>query len=602
MIAYRTDIDGLRAVAVVSVILFHLGFLPNGYLGVDIFFVISGYLITGIVYNESLNGKFSILKFYERRIRRIIPLTLFITTLALIIGYFVMLPDDLENLSQAVVASNLSVNNILMYVSSADYWAVKNDYKPLMHTWSLGIEEQFYLIFPFLFLLQGKRLKYVKTILIVLTVLSLILFMLPASTAAKFYFIHYRFYQLAIGGLAAIHFNNRPLLDNVKNRALLIISSLVALALIFLPLPKLQSYDHVLMTLCTCCILVLGGIYYDKRNAYKGIMTNPVFMTLGKISFSLYMWHQLVFAFARYLFLEEITPLWAAALFALIVVLSFGTYHLIENPFRSKQRFSVKRVLIIVIAAFLISSVPAFYIYSVGGIIKDYPSLSLYRKNLPKQKNAFDSKYNIHMYYNEDVRKLDKDFDTTDKKKVLVIGNSHGRDVTNVFLESSFKDQLEIRYFDIGRLKKDKRIRKRMEDADYIFLSARGEMKRTILNEVEELNGFKIDRSKIGLFGTKDFGYSNGIHYNRIGPNFDYTAYRTNMKKDTHEINEALRAEWGDRFIDMITLVEDSQHKVLVFTPEGKFISQDTVHFTKDGATYFAVRLRETLMKILGLG
>ena len=155
---YRTDIDGLRAIAVISVILFHLKYISNGYLGVDVFFVISGYLITSIIYKEVESNSFSILKFYEKRIRRIIPLVLFTSFVAFILGLFFMLPDDLENLSQAVFASNFSVNNILMRITSSDYWAIKNDYKPLMHTWSLGIEEQFYLFYPFIFFfLKGKK-------------------------------------------------------------------------------------------------------------------------------------------------------------------------------------------------------------------------------------------------------------------------------------------------------------------------------------------------------------------------------------------------------------------------------------------------------------
>ena len=130
MIKYRNDIDGLRAYAVIAVIIFHLGFLPNGYLGVDVFFVISGFLITSIIYKELTNNSFSIWKFYERRIRRIIPLLLFITTTAFGFGLILMLPDDLENLAQSVVASNFSANNILMLITSADYWATKNEYKP----------------------------------------------------------------------------------------------------------------------------------------------------------------------------------------------------------------------------------------------------------------------------------------------------------------------------------------------------------------------------------------------------------------------------------------------------------------------------------------
>ena len=159
--SYRTDIDGLRTIAIIPVILFHLGYMSNGYLGVDIFFVISGYLIKGIGFNELEENKFNILKFYERRLRRIIPLVLFTTTIAFLIGIIFMLPDDLENLCQSIFATNFSVNNILMYTTSADYWVVKNDYKPLMHTWSLGIEEQFYLFYPLIFFfLKGNKKSF----------------------------------------------------------------------------------------------------------------------------------------------------------------------------------------------------------------------------------------------------------------------------------------------------------------------------------------------------------------------------------------------------------------------------------------------------------
>lgn len=135
---YRNDIDGLRAIAVLAVIVFHFGYLSNGFLGVDIFFVISGFLITGIIYKEINDNRFSIINFYLRRIRRIIPLALFVSLVALIIGIATMLPDDLENLAQSVIATNLFSNNVLQAITVKNYWDLVNEYKPLMHTWSLG--------------------------------------------------------------------------------------------------------------------------------------------------------------------------------------------------------------------------------------------------------------------------------------------------------------------------------------------------------------------------------------------------------------------------------------------------------------------------------
>jgi peptidoglycan/LPS O-acetylase OafA/YrhL len=202
---YRKDIDALRAISVIAVIFFHLGFLNNGYLGVDVFFVISGYLITSIIKDEINKGQFSFWKFYERRIRRILPALSFTVVAALIFGYYWMLPDDLENLAQSVIASNLSINNVLMLITSADYWAVKNDYKPLMHTWSLGIEEQFYLIYPLIiFYLSKWKDTFLLLFLVIISVLSVSLFLFYGSTAARFYLLPYRFFELALGGIFAI--------------------------------------------------------------------------------------------------------------------------------------------------------------------------------------------------------------------------------------------------------------------------------------------------------------------------------------------------------------------------------------------------------------
>ena len=154
---YRKDIDGLRALAVLPVIIFHLGYMPNGYLGVDVFFVISGFLITGIIYREVLENRFSILNFYLRRTRRIIPLVSFICVFSLLIGCFFMLPDDLENLAQSVIATNFFSNNILPVITTKNYWDILNEFKPLMHTWSLGVEEQYYLFYPLIFVFLAKK-------------------------------------------------------------------------------------------------------------------------------------------------------------------------------------------------------------------------------------------------------------------------------------------------------------------------------------------------------------------------------------------------------------------------------------------------------------
>ncbi|WP_158860513.1 acyltransferase family protein [Lunatibacter salilacus] len=597
---YRKDIDGLRAFAVIAVVLFHLGFLPNGYLGVDIFFVISGFLITSIIYNKSEKNEFSILDFYLRRIRRIIPLLLFTTTLALGIGIFLMLPDDLDSLSQAVFASNFSANNILMYITASDYWAVRNEYKPLMHTWSLGIEEQFYLIFPFIFLsLQGKKVKFIMPTLLVLTILSGSLFLLSEIQAQKFYLLPHRFFEFTAGGIGAIAFGNGKLHRIASSKYLLNVSVGLILSILLLPFSDFNSLKVIVITFSTTALLVVGKHFSGHNKWYKYLFENQVVVTIGKISFSIYMMHQLIFAFARYAYLEEITVAWAFLLILLTISVSFLTYRYIENPFRNHQLFSIRKVLVILIPLFLVSSAASFYIYSVGGIIKDYPVLDVYKGKYQFERGLFRVTTNIHIQYNEDVRKLDKGFEKSDKLKVLVYGNSFGRDVTNILLESEFEKDLQISFFDVARATSDEQLRLRIEEADLVFFASYGSMSRKIIPNIETRYQFKIDQDKIWAFGIKDFGVQNGIHYNRMDAVINYSTYRTQIAKKSLEKNEQLKTEWATRYIDLIGPIINGNGEVLVFTPEGKFISPDTAHLTKAGATYYAELLRTTLNEII---
>lgn len=604
---YRSDIDGLRAIAVIPVIIFHLGFLSNGYLGVDVFFVISGYLITSIIYKEVIGNKFSILKFYERRIRRIIPLLLVISLVAFILGLLLMLPDDLENLCQSIVASNFSANNILMLFTSADYWAVKNEYKPLMHTWSLGIEEQFYLVYPFIFLMFSKiNISYIKPILGVLTIGSLLLFLFGGSTASKFYLIQYRFFELSIGGLAAIHFYH---IRSIKEQSkyLLYIATILLILMFVFPIGT-NTQKVISVTILTTLILTLGKYFEQNDQFIKYIFQNKIFIFIGKISFSLYMWHQLIFAFVRYAFVEEIDVKSGLLLSLLTFVMSLVTYYLVENTFRNRAKFKTKYVLLTVGALFAISTFSSFYVYTIGGIHKDFPSINMYKSdNASRGSNLLKRGQNIHVKYNEDVRKLDKGFENTSKEKVLVIGSSVGRDVVNIFQESEVANQVSISYFEMknisySKIKKaleDKDFIQRMEEADLIFIAANKFIGNKWLDDIKNQDKLDINTNKIYCFGTKDFGYSNGIHYNRMNEITDFTNYYTHMKKGVPEREIKLKEQWGDRYLSLIEPIKNSHNEVLVFTPKGKFISQDTIHLTKGGAQFYATFFNDLFNRLI---
>ena len=174
---YRREIDGLRALAVLPVIFFHAGFdyFSGGFVGVDIFFVISGYLITSIILIQIKKGTFSISDFYERRARRILPVLFFIMMISLSFGYIWMMPDEFKNFGQSLVATSLFSNNILLAITTG-YWDLTSEFKPLLHTWSLGVEEQYYVLFPFLLVFSWKYFRGKEvTIIASITALSFLL-------------------------------------------------------------------------------------------------------------------------------------------------------------------------------------------------------------------------------------------------------------------------------------------------------------------------------------------------------------------------------------------------------------------------------------------
>jgi peptidoglycan/LPS O-acetylase OafA/YrhL len=523
---YRKDIDGLRAIAALSVILFHFGYLPNGYLGVDVFFAISGFLITKILYSEMLAGNLSLARFYLRRTRRIIPLVLLISSTALVIGLFVMLPDDLENLSQSVIATNFFSNNLLLLFTSGNYWNIANHYKPLMHTWSLGVEEQFYLIYPLLFLLFGvKRKKYLFPLLLTLTLASLCFFFGNYRAASEFYQIQFRFFELAMGGLGGIFFSGK----NVSGKFQFFF--LAALLFILSGIVEIPAGIKAILTI-TVAVALLVSVKKDPVSSF--LLQNPLMVGIGKISFSLYMWHQLVLAFTRYTIADYFSVTQAMVMLALIFALSILSYFLIEQPFRNKQKVSTKVLLTSMISVCIIMSAASFYIYSLSGVIRDVPELDKHYG----QHKKISRKDETNILYNSRIYAMDKKFSDTSKKiKVLVVGDSFARDWSNVLLESAYANKIELTY--IFSLNEAKDADERFSQAQYIFFSA---LSKEEFQAIQQTH--KIDTAKVWIVGTKNFGVSNGVFYNKKH-DASYCSQRTEMDKGYFEKKRAPQKTMG---------------------------------------------------------
>ena len=567
MDAYRKDIDGLRAIAVLSVIAFHFGLLPNGYLGVDVFFTISGYLITGIIYKETAEGRFSIIQFYLRRTRRIIPLILLISFISLIIGMAVMLPDDLENLSQSVIATNLFSNNILQLITTRNYWDVVNEFKPLMHTWSLGIEEQYYLLYPFLFLIIGRKRKtWVLPVLLLLTLISLLLFLSPFfSSPAKYYLIPFRFFELSIGGIGAILCKDKTI--NKKYAPLFLAALIAIISMHIKQVPG--SLETIIVVLITIGLLVTTN---DQNKMSSRILENKLMVSIGKLSFSLYMWHQLILSYTRYFIVQETTISSLALVFISIVALSVLSYYFIEQPFRDKTRIMTTTLLWVLGLTFMLTTVSATVIYFRAGVIRDVPELDI---------TTTEVKRNMHAQYNASVKNYDKAFTDTKKLKVLVIGNSYARDWANVLLESKFRKDIELSY--INYLSKSGDHLQRSQQADLIFFT---ELDRSLFIRAYK-NGYNIDTSKVWCVGIKNFGISNGLFYNHKRDK-EYFMQRAPLRRAYLMKNDLLKKQWSNKYIDLAGMYVDSNGTFPIFTPDRKFISQDCRHLTKAGAKYFA--------------
>jgi len=339
--SYRADIDGLRALAILSVVLFHLnapGF-GSGYAGVDIFFVISGYLITTIILKEMQESRFSFTSFYERRIRRLFPALFLMLCTSTIVATLILLPDDMREFSKSMVAATTFSANFLFW-RQVGYFNHEAAEKPLLHTWSLSVEEQFYIVFPLLLFLL---LRYVPRrsvqILFVLFLLSLAATFLPGRVihpSSIFYLPAFRAWELLLGCLLALQLLPFQLTHTQRQ----FISAIGIFLILFacsgaISAPSLQYQTVICACLGTALIIFSGNgsqtLFINRALAWKP------FVFLGLISYSLYLWHWPIIGFAKYYFIRDLEPLDKLLIFILSIVLATASWRFVERPFRGNN-------------------------------------------------------------------------------------------------------------------------------------------------------------------------------------------------------------------------------------------------------------------------
>jgi peptidoglycan/LPS O-acetylase OafA/YrhL len=338
---YRSDIDGLRAVAVLPVVLYHAGIpgLSGGYLGVDVFFVISGYLITSIVADEIDSNRFSLIGFYERRARRILPALTAVVLATFFVGWFVLLPTEFQNLGQSALATAFFLSNVY-FTFTLSYFTSAAEFAPLLHTWSLAVEEQFYLFFPPLLILlfgwRGRRAAIWAIAGVSLLSLLAAVVMLPIRSNWVFYLIVFRAWELGAGALLALASLNAP--RRRATREALGVAGLLGILIPVTvydantPFPGLAAVPPVL----GAALLIYIGAN-GSRSMVSAMLANRVLVWIGLISYSLYLWHWPILAFLRIASGDATLPLTRGLIaVAASVAVAWFSYRFIESPFRSR--------------------------------------------------------------------------------------------------------------------------------------------------------------------------------------------------------------------------------------------------------------------------
>ena len=351
---YRPDVDGLRAVAVISVLLFHAfpKRFPAGFVGVDIFFVISGYLITGILLEQVGKGSFTYLDFYSRRIKRIFPALLLVLGATMLASWYVLLPDEFAQVSKHTAAGSSFIANFVLW-SESGYFDVAADTKPLLHLWSLAVEEQFYIVWPVLIsLVFAKSKRYFFAVASALWLISFLLSFWStfAHPTAAFYSPWTRFWELGTGGLLAyLKVNGSPVIERYKNLQGWLGAALLSFSLIYVgktdPFPGLIALAPVIAS----ALLISAGM---ESSFCRHVLANRLMVFVGLVSYPLYLWHWPLLVLPKIIMGEALAPALRIALLGAAFVLALATYYFVESKLRHAKMQKVPLILAILMLCF----------------------------------------------------------------------------------------------------------------------------------------------------------------------------------------------------------------------------------------------------------
>ncbi len=638
---YRLDIQLLRALAVISVILYHFKFLslPGGFVGVDVFFVISGYLISGSIIKAQANEKFKFSKFYFNRLKRLYPALLATIIITYAFGFLLFSPIDFESLSASTIYSSLGVSNINFWLTSG-YFENFSKLKPLLHTWSLSVEFQFYLVWPIIiiFLAHFKQINIVTITAITLLTGYISYEYLSIDGSGAFYLTPFRIHEFSIG--AVIY-----LLENKFKRKkpadyVLFISgySLIIYSIIFFDISKIQFPGlHVWIPVIGTALAIYSGKNLDRIQA-KSIITRPL-IYIGEISYSLYLVHWPIFVFFTYLYIDISLSLnWQLGLILLTYVSALAMYYLIEKPFRNNVRNITSRsyvliclcITIIIITLAMSSLIGKGWLWRLPQVLQDANNISIEE---------------MHKYtWDNQIKYIDKlDFADTGKEKLLIIGDSQAADLINLlvssehykdfdiiartiftecgvpYIEESKKEEYfkKINLYTIQKPDLIKSCEKQMsifssdselaliDKADTIFLSMNWEgfADPYLDTAISQLVSLSKSPNKIWVFGRKTLSknsidifnsYQKGSYVNIDGMERQAAKFKPVSMYKSQEI---LSQRSDIKFIDMFSFICPDTDRCYVLTDDKKIIFYDEAHLGPDGANFLGNKFYEFIEK-----
>ncbi len=617
---YRPEIDGLRAIAVLSVVFFHAGFelFSGGFVGVDVFFVISGYLITSLILKDIYTGSFALKVFYLRRARRIFPALFLVTLVCIPFVWFTYDIREIESFGQTVFGVLTFSANFVLW-KQAGYFEVSNELKPLLHTWSLAVEEQYYLIFPLacMFLCRWGAKAIVCAVVAVFCVSFMVgdwgSFHRPG---AAFYLLPTRAWEILAGVLGAIYLQagSKHRLSFWWREFLAVLGLVMVLYAVFVFDAATAVPGRYLLVPVIGTVLII--LFADRRNTICKVLAWKPFVTIGLTSYSLYLWHQPVFAFARHQGLIETASWRAVFLILFLAPISYFSWRFVEMPFRTNPQYTRLIRLSTLGPLVLICSVAGWFGFELYvGSRYGFSHLDV------AQQFSDPGGYVVSRWPKFVLR----DFNEADPRvKVVLIGDSFAQDVLNAVFESKLLDRYQLSTYHIsarcGNLWTDRdltefiskvdraecakyskyqepKLQKLMMQADEVWLASswRSWQVPFVEETIDRIERRFIARGRV--FGTKHIWSGGG-----------FAAYSEALSQGNDELvvevdpqllkinRELLNIVGENRFVDLQSLICGPDATCQNTTHSGLLISYDGGHLTFDGAKLLGHRLEDMLV------